>query len=290
VSDLSYEAALTQLARIEQGEGAPRFNAACRGFALTHGARTPRCTLLIHGYTNCPRQFSAFAPLLHARGHNVYVPRLPHHGLADRMSPEQASLTGRELLAALDDALRVAHGLGERVGVLGLSAGGSLAAYAAQHRRDVAQAVVIAPVLGTRSIAERATLPLALLAAVLPNQFRWWDPVRKDARGSPPYCYPRFSTHALGAILRLSRAVLRDARRAPPAVADIVVVTNGADESVTLPPIERLAARWAARGGNVRRHHFPAELGLLHDLIDPTQVRQQVGLVYPTLLELLGAE
>lgn len=283
----TYTAALARVEALRRAEGDPRINPVCRGFALTHGARTARASLLLHGYTNCPQQLRRFAALLHARGQNVYVPRLPHHGLADRMSPDHAGITARLLLQTLDEGLAIAHALGERVAVAGLSAGGVLAAYAAQHRPDVEWAVVIAPVLGAPSVNPYATLPLALLSRLLPNQFRWWDPLTKDARDSPSHCYPRFSTRALGAIVRLGYRVLTRSRWQRPAAREIVVVTNGGDEAVTLPPIERLITRWRARGGNVRQHHFPKELGLIHDLMDPAQRRQQVELVYPVLLDLI---
>jgi carboxylesterase len=286
---LTYDEALARITAIEHDEATPKLNPACRGFVLTHGARAPRCTVLLHGYTNCPRQFRSFAPLLHERGHNVYVPRLPFHGLADRLTAEQARLDERAMRGYLDEALAIGHGLGEEVRVLGLSAGGSLAAFVAQHRADVRQAVVIAPVFGAPSVPSWATTPLSLAAAVLPNQFRWWDPNTREARRGPAHCYPRFSTRALGAIVRLSLGVLRDARQHPPAAAEIVVVTNAADQAVTLPPIERLVARWRAHGANLREYRFPHELGLLHDLMDPDQERQQVDRVYPVLLELVDS-
>lgn len=286
-TELSYDAAMARVAAVAQAETGPELNPACRGFVLSHGRRTPRCTVLLHGYTSCPRQFRSFAPLLHARGQNVYVPRLPFHGLADRLTSEQARLDRRAMLAYLDDALAVGHGLGEQVGVLGLSAGGSLAAYAAQHRGDLAQAVLVAPVFGAPSVAAWATAPLALAAAVLPNQFRWWDPAARMGRRGPAHCYPRFSTRALGAIVRLSLGVLREARRRPPAAREVIVVSNAADLSVTLPPIELLLRRWRAHGVAVREHRFPAALGLLHDLMDPDQERQQVDLVYPVLVKLV---
>jgi pimeloyl-ACP methyl ester carboxylesterase len=284
-----YDDALARLAELERVEGGAELNPCCRGYALTHGAMTPRCFVLLHGYTNCPQQFRAFAAMLHERGHSVYVPRLPHHGLADRMAPDQARLSRRDLVSCLDDAIAIAHGLGDTVDVLGLSAGGSLAAYAAQRRPDVRRAVVVAPVLGAPVIPAWATTPLAYASAALPNQFRWWDPESRDERPSPPHCYPRYSTRALGAIVRLGLDVLREARSAPPAAAEIVVVTNAADEAVSLPPIEMLMARWRARGAAVREHRFPAELGLIHDIVDPEQEQQRVEVVYPVLLELAGA-
>ncbi|GAB4447877.1 MAG: hypothetical protein OHK0015_52220 [Chloroflexi bacterium OHK40] len=283
---LTYEAALARIAAIAREEESPRLSPVCRSFALTHGERTDRCTVLIHGYTNCPQQFRAFAEQLHARGQNVYVPRMPYHGLRDRMAPDHARIDRAALLTYLDEALRVAHGLGATVGVVGISAGAVLAAYAAQFRTDAHQAVVIAPVLGTPTIPAWATLPLARAARVLPNQFRWWDPVRKDARRSPAHCYPRYSTRVLGSVVCLGFEVLRAAQRRPPAATDIVVVSNAADEAVTEGPIRQLAAAWRRHGARVREHRFPAELGLIHDVIDPAQERQQIALVYPVLLNL----
>src|SRR6185503_935345 len=35
--------------------------------------------VLLHGFTNHPGQFREFAPLVRARGANVFVPRIPEH-------------------------------------------------------------------------------------------------------------------------------------------------------------------------------------------------------------------
>lgn len=289
VAALSYEAALAQLEQIATAEAAPAINPLCRGFARTHGRRTARCVLLLHGYTNCPQQFRRFAELLHVRGHSVYVPRMPRHGMADRLSEELGRLGRAELLAALDAAMALAHGLGERVDVLGLSAGANLAAYAAQRRPDLHQAVVIAPVLGAPTVAAWLTPALARMAVLAPNQFRWWDPQLRDQRRGVLHAYPRFATRSLGMLVQLGLEVLAEARRAPPRARVIVVVYNAADTAVARRPIELLVARWRAQGATVREHCFAAELGLIHDIIDPDQEQQRVAYVYPLLLELMGA-
>jgi alpha-beta hydrolase superfamily lysophospholipase len=285
---LTYDEAMARVAAVAREEEDPALNPLCRGYALTHGARAARCVLLLHGYTNCPYQYRDFAKLVHARGHNVYVPRMPCHGMADRLTEALAHLSAPMLLAWLDAALAVAAGLGARVDVLGISAGANLAAYAAQHRPAVHQAVIFAPVLGSPTVAAWVTPALVRASAILPNQFRWWDPERRAERGELPHAYPRFATRSLGAITGLGLDVLRDAGREPPVASDIALVINEADPAVTLPPIEELLARWRARGAPVREHRFPAALGLIHDLIDPGQPLQRVDLVYPALLELLG--
>jgi carboxylesterase len=282
----SYAEAMGRLRAIAASEAALPLNPVGRSFALNHGATVERCYVLIHGYTNCPQQFRAFGELLHARGHNVYVPRLPYHGLADRLNNEHGRLDRAALLRYLDDALAVARGLGRRVGVIGISAGAVLAAYAAQFRAEVHYAMPIAPVLGTSSIPRWVTLPLANAARVLPNRYRWWDPVNKDSRRSPPHCYPRYATRVLGTITRMGFEVMRAARRRPPCARAIVMVLNEADEAVDNRPSELLAAYWHAHGARLRLHVFPRERQVIHDCIDPAQELQQVDYVYPILLEL----
>ena len=42
-------------------------NSLCEPQLLTHGARTARVVVLLHGVSSCPQAFVDFAPLLHAR-------------------------------------------------------------------------------------------------------------------------------------------------------------------------------------------------------------------------------
>src|SRR5437867_9128476 len=50
---------------------------------LSHGARTARVVVLLHGLTNCPAQFDSRARTAFPRDANGLAPRLPHHGFAD---------------------------------------------------------------------------------------------------------------------------------------------------------------------------------------------------------------
>jgi hypothetical protein len=51
-----------------------------------------------------------------------------------------------------------------------------------------------------------------------------------------------------------------------------------------------IADAWERNGAVVRRYLFPAELGLDHDVIDVNQPKQQVDLVYPTLIALIEGD
>lgn len=265
----------------------PAVNPACVSRLYTPGQRTRRVVVFFHGFTNCPAQFAPLAEQLAARGYAVYIPRIPRHGYADRLTENLAPLTANELVAFTGRSIDLAQGLGAEVIVAGLSAGGTMAAWVAQHRSDVAQVVMIAPlfhIMGMPTFSIRAAASTIL---ALPNFYMWWDNEARDQAVGPPYAYPRYPVHAVGALLRLSFAVQDDAERNPPAVRDILLVTNAADGAVSNSATEAFGAAWARNGATVRSYTFPAELALDHDVIDPNHPKQRIDLVYPALIDLL---
>ncbi len=282
-----YDEALRRIAAVHAGEG-DGVTPAGRTRLLTHGHRTARAVVLLHGLTNCPEQFRALGERLHERGANVYIPRLPGHGLADRMTGEQASLDAAVLCRITDEAVDIARGLGDEVAVAGLSVGGTMTAWAAQQRADVARAVAIAPLLGLAAAPGPFTRPAMNLLLGLPNLFLWWDPRVKAALPGPKHVYPRFSTRAVAQTLALAARIEADARRAAPAAGTMALVTAGDDAATDTGAAERLAGLWRAHGARVMAHHFPARLGLQHDVVDPEQVGANPGRVYPVLLDLIA--
>lgn len=288
-SSFSFTEALARIESLVVAESVPAINPVCRSFVRAHEAPTPRCFLLLHGYTNCPQQFRVFAEQLFERGHNVFVPRMPQHGMADRMTKALANLTGSDLLVWLERSLDLAAALGTRVDVLGLSAGANLAAHVAQHRRDVYQCTVIAPVLATPRVPLWAMGTVARIGSELPNVFQWWDPKIRDGDRGVPHAYPRFATRSLAHVMRLGREVMHEAVDWAPRASEIIVVLNEADRSVANAPIAQLAERWSATGGSVRLQRIPQSEGMPHDMIDPEQKQQRIDLSYPLLLDLIGA-
>ena len=98
----------------------PGLHPSYRHQVLAHGRQTERVVVLLHGITSSPPQFRALGELFHSRGHNVFIPCLPRHGMADRMTVELASLTADELRVWMDEVIDIAQGLGERVKELAL--------------------------------------------------------------------------------------------------------------------------------------------------------------------------
>ncbi|MBI1797605.1 MAG: alpha/beta fold hydrolase [Candidatus Eisenbacteria bacterium] len=260
----------------------------CRTRLFTHGARAARVVVMFHGLTNCPAQFDSLGRIAFARGANVLIPRLPRHGWADRMTDQLARSDAGELRTFADRAIDLAHGLGDSVTVVGLSVGGTLAAWAAEQRPDVDRAVLIAPMLGVARAPGAWTPIVSRLAGALPNLFVWWDDARRRALLGPKHVYPRFATRVVAATLRLGWMVVEDAARRPPACRTIAVVTVGGDPAVDNGLCDRAIDGWRRSGRAVETYRFPARLDLSHDIVDPEQVKGNPALTYPVLVRLIG--
>lgn len=255
---------------------------------MTHGYRVDRAIVLFHGYTNAPQQFRTLGQRLFARGYNVYLPRAPYHGLPDPLTNAHARLTASELKQAAEQAVEIAQGLGTQVYVMGISMGGLMAGWVAQHHAEVDRAMLIAPAFGFRAIPPALTPLVRGASQILPNVFRWWDPAQKSTGDGPKHAYQRYATRSLGQLLCLSRDVQRAATRSAPAARSVVVVTNANDEAVDNSFAARVVTAWRRAGaGNIRTHEFSQADQLVHDLIDPDQPKQRVDYVYKVLIDLL---
>ncbi len=284
---LEYEKARLQLDEV-MARPLGEVSEECRGRVFDHGRKTPVVVVLMHGLTNCPKQFAVFGELAFERGANVIIPRTPYHGYADRMTKDLALLDAQSMLDVANRAVDLARGLGERVVVVGLSVNGVTAGWLAQNRSDVDQAVLMSPFFAPHGVAERWVGPLARTLYRLPNLFPWWDPVAKERLEGSDVSYPRFSTHAIAQVMRMGLDVFRDANRESPAAGRITVVTSGADTAISAGAVEEVVEIWREGGATVDEKRFPKDLGVPHDSIDPLQPGAQTDVVYPVLLDLIG--
>jgi pimeloyl-ACP methyl ester carboxylesterase len=259
--------------------------------ALLTGARTPKAAVLFHGYTTTPRQFRVIAQGYRDAGYNVWVPRMPFHGQADRMTRDLSQLTPRILRDHADRAIDVAAGLGERVVVAGLSGGGALATWCAVARPDVAETVAISPLMQPRGYPPALTRALVrtLAVPVVPDVYQWWYPPLKEAtRG---YLYPRFSLKGIASFLELvywSEAV---AERDPfPVKGRFTLVRNDGDDRLDGAFNEALVRKLVAPE-RLTVTTIPADAGLIHDVItvEPwAENTEHIGSAYEWVSQALG--
>jgi carboxylesterase len=284
----SYEEAVTRIAAFTAADERMAVYPGCASQFLSHGQKVEQVIVLLHGYRNCPKQYQQLGQQFYELGYNVLIPRMPHMGLADVMSPDQANLKAEELTVYATEAVDIAQGLGDEVTVVGISTGGILTGWVTQTRTDVARTVLIAPVFGLHAIPAQLTTPVVNFCLIAPNFFLWQDAELKADIPNPKQVYPQNSTRALSEILRISYAIQAAARQSSPAVPSIIVVTNANDDAVDNQVIANVVASWRNTGfENLQTYEFQADLKLDHDLLDPEHPKQKVDLAYPVLMELI---
>ena len=260
-------------------------NPAIHSLLLTHDRPTRRVYVFVHGITNSPRQFEELARLLHARGHNTLVLMLPRHGRRSMRLHELRGLRAEEFRDYADTAVDIAAGLGQEVYALGISGGASVVGWMAQNRKEMDTALLLAPFVGVRRVAAPIGTLMMNAYSRVPS-FNIEDPLepRRD------WVYRGQTTRALAETLRLGRAVLRQAAKAPPLARRIIVLTTARETQVSNAATARLVALWRAHGANVADPQFAAALDIPHNAIDPAADPAKKAIVYARMLELLGEQ
>ncbi len=277
------------VARFESGmankEGAEILKP-CHSILMGHGYKTSRSVILFHGLTNCPKQFEKLGQQFFEMGYNVLVPRMPLHGLADRINGNLVNITAEDLQAFTEESYAIARGLGDRVSVLGLSGGGVLAAWLAQFCSNIEAAIIISPLLGLYRSNALINGTVTRLLLRLPNIYNMRTP--ENLLIAPPYVQIKNSSRAAAQYFRLGITVFKAARKQGPACRRIVIVNNASDIIINNALVKRLAELWQARAtGQVVTYEFLASANLPHDLIDPNAKVDHSAEVYPLLLDLI---
>lgn len=264
------------------------FNPQLKTIFLSHGRKTKRAVLWLHGYTSATPQFKHLAELCFKKGYNVLVPCMPHHGLKDRLTSEIGKMTAKEQKRFVDNMVDIMHGLGNEIVVGGLSMGGIMTAWIAQQHPDVDTAIIIAATFGYKAIPTPLTRITTLAFLALPNMRQWWDNEKKDTVQDPWYGYPHRYTRSLVQLLDLGHQILGLAKHDPPAAKKVWVVVNDHDESVDNKMLQKLVDTWLNSGAkNTSIYHFPDKLGLDHDCISVEHSKDNPRIVYPVLMKMV---
>jgi carboxylesterase len=282
----SFEEAMARVAALQAKDG-PDVRDDSRTRLWSQGKKSEHALVYYHGYTNAPPQFKTLGEELCKQGYNVLVPRLPYHGLKDPLTEEQSKLTAEDMAALTQETVDIAQGLGAKVTISGLSAGGVMAAWAAQFRADVDLAVVMGPAFGLPFVPSWLSGMFDFGVSHLPNFYVWWDPRVKEKIVGPAHAYPRFSTKGLAQTFRLGDEVRGAAKDTKPRARKIQVVLSAFDTAIHLPTAKQVTEQWKEQGADVAEYIFAKDLKIWHDMIDPEQSTQQIDVVYPVVLPLL---
>ncbi|MCB0910863.1 MAG: alpha/beta fold hydrolase [Propionibacteriaceae bacterium] len=238
-------------------------------YALLTGQTTPTAVVIFHGYCNTPDEFRLVAQAYRDQGDNVWVPRLPHHGLADKFTDEFSQLTAEELRDFADDQIDIAAGLGEKVLVMGLSGGGSVALWTGLERPEVTRTVLISPMLQPIGYSEWAVPPIVRALRLSPVDSYAWYNAEKQADNVEGMIYPRYSLKGVAAILGMRIwAQSKTGGTETPMQASVLLIRNDGDQTVDADFNQNLLTQLTAPDG-LEVYRIPASAGLLHDLIAP---------------------
>ena len=275
---VTYDDAVSMVAR-RQAEDDSIVVTGGRSLLLTHGARTPRAFVLLHGFTDLPEQFAVVGQHLFAAGDNVYIPRLPRHGERRTAMRSLGRISAEELARFGDSSVTIAHGLGDTIVVVGLSAGGVIAASVAQSHADVQRVVLIAPAIAAGLISDDQDRGLVILASKLPDITRTnapMDTTRTDyVQG--------ITTRGLAQVLRLGQLVREASADGEPGTKDMYFLLNEADHTVSEQAALAVAQQWLDHGARVAVYRFPASLKLPHNTMEIDARGGNVGLVFPVV-------
>lgn len=284
-----YAEAMRLFGDIEKREASLALSPEGKSRIFTHGKKTERAFVLLHGLTNCPEQFVPLARILHSAGYNVVLPRARYAGFADLMNDFQGLQSGQDLLDQAASGLDIAAGLGERVTVVGLSGSAVAAAWMAQNREGIEQVLILSPFF---SLYGYPVWVVDLLAAVLsraPNFYKWWDDERQENRLGPPYAYPRYGSRSMADTVQLSRAVRAEIPSTPLKAGRLDILTTATDIGANNALTDTMAATWkSVNPGKVTSFEFPKSAGVPHDMIDIHQPDEQTAITYPKILSVLG--
>jgi len=286
----THQEAVAAFAVVRMAEAGLALHERCPSQLLTHGYKTAVAVVFFHGLTSCPAQGEELARAVFELGYNVYLPRMFGHGEADPDTLALAGLTAEHLVDLANESTDLAQGLGDKVIVAGLSAGGTIAAWIAQNRTDVDHAIPVSPFLGPYIIPPWATRGATNLVLGLPDMIFWTNPLAPVTAPDSGYAFPRPSTHTLAQVMRLGQAVMMDAALTPPAVRDISLLLNEADIAVNNRVTEQLVDLWRAHDQVVAVRALEFSNHLPHDLINPHEIFGDTDLVYALLAGMIGGE
>jgi carboxylesterase len=255
---------------------------------FSHGVKTDRVVVLLHGLTNAPAQFEPLGRWFHENGANVVIPRSRHAGYVDRMNPLQGLQSAQDLLEQAGLGLDLAAGLGDRVSLVALSGSALAAAWMAQHREGLDEVILIAPFFSLYGYPDALVDGVACVMEPLPNLYLWWDAVAKQDLAGPPYVYPRYGSRCMASTLRLARSLR--ANPAPLKAKQLGILLTDADRGAknasTLQWVEQM--RRCNPGLLIRLRVFDEALAVPHDMIDLHQPDANPDLVYPVIQDWLG--
>ncbi|HEV2074562.1 MAG TPA: alpha/beta fold hydrolase [Thermomicrobiales bacterium] len=211
-------------------------------FALAHGDRNRAGALLVHGFTGSPADMRALGEVVHARGLDVHVMRLP--GMAseiDQLNDMTAEIWRDAVLRQWAER-RQRY---ERTVLVGYSMGGALSLLAAaEESPDLLMLIAPltrindrrVPFLPVAKYVTRGVRPYARLKWDDPRVHEWFDRTRPSMMTRDPEHQQVMEHEAIYSARMLDelRRLLVQTRRSAPKVSSPTIILQGISDRIVL--------------------------------------------------------
>lgn len=255
----TYQQSVKQIESLVATQKAAAATDDCTSQLMTHNEKTAKTVILFHGITACSAQFKAFGQQLFDAGYNVYIPLAPYHGTND--SQGHKDVRSLDLVNYANQSVTIATGLGNEVGVIGLSGGAVVATWAAEYRPEVTRLLALSPFYEpAASQAQKWQLPI--LKKLYGSHILANSSTEPDGKG--------FSLWALANYL-----VLVDNFKKDPAdlnLKSIAVVESASDDVIDLDKAVQVPQEIADSNSlPLYSKTIPAEWNVGHAIVSPDE-------------------
>ena len=250
-------------------------------WAGAKGAKTPLAVIYIHGFSASSEEIRPVPDqVARTLGANLFFTRLAGHG---RGGDPMATASAGDWLEDTAEALAIGRRLGDRVLVISMSTGATLAAFAATDpdmSKDIAGIVMMSPNFGVKSAAAKILdLPAARYwGPIVAGATRSFNPVNANHGKYWTTQYPTTALFPMAALVRAAKMLDLSKAKVP-----LMVIYSAQDHVVD--PGKTLAAvkGW---GGKVRLEPVTLAKGddpyyhvIAGDILSPGQTAGTVALI-----------
>lgn len=252
IEKLSYDDAIARVNDIIAEENSTNdIRPECHSIMKDHGKKTDKAVVLIHGVSGCPAHFAELADKFYDEGYNVFIPRMPKHGLTDNNRHGEVTLA--ELASFAEQTTSILSGLGEEAGVAGSSGGSSVATWIAQYGKGtVKKLLLLEPFYATYDEFQNTLVKKVYGWNLLPDIL---------INGN-------LSLRALGKYLLLVDSYKPDMYA--PGVESISVILSEGDKGIDHNEAANVSKKMAdSSGAEYQYVELPKSMGLEHGIINP---------------------
>lgn len=281
----AYQRAIAAIQKKLDAEKALPLQAGEQSVLMVHATPPAKGTLVMyHGFSAGPWQYQQLAAKAYADGYNVYIPRLPGHGLERNGVEDPSGLVKSEDFEAYgrfaDSTFADAKALGGPVSVLGLSVGGEIALAVAERHPEVQKVVAYAPFMKPKTGQWLMSLfhALDVVSFHLAGKLLDWIPFgwgkaseKQTAEGlADPHGragHSKFHIGNLYAAEEFGREVIANANKIQ---APVQFFTSGADDAAAMSAIRQV---YTGSGGAAKDgfYEYPTAEGVPHAMVSPRE-------------------